>query len=284
MVRADAHTASVVVGTLERFVSPLRDQVPHALVELVARHTAAQLDLRREAINVVELALALEDLGADAVTVARPLPGLVTARALVFDGLPGARPLGEAGPAFDRDQAVAAYVSATIEAALTCGVFHADLRPEQMLVLPDGAIAVVGCGTLGRVDLTARRAALALLAALVAGDHPGQVAAMRLVRAVPDDVDEDTLVADLAAAPSLAPMAMLSADGGGVTAAVRDLARILLHHRLRPRWRWSCSRASSSRFGSSSPRWRLRRRRSLPSCPWVQRLPELTARLDVAAP
>jgi ubiquinone biosynthesis protein len=122
----------------------------------------------------------------------------------------------------------------TAEAALTHGVFHADLRPEHLLALPDGRVVVAGCGTIGRLDPPIRRAAIEYLAAVLGGDYEGQVAAMRQTGAVPDDVDVDALVADLSASAALDPMTILAGGEVSLLGALREAMDLLLRHRLRP--------------------------------------------------
>lgn len=79
-----------------------------------------------------------------------------------------------------------------------------------------------------------RRTALDYLAAVLGGDYPGQVAAMRAAGAVPEGVDVDRLVADLAAASALDPMTILAGRETSLLAALREAMDLLLRHRLRP--------------------------------------------------
>jgi len=231
--RADARITASIMATLEALVPALRERHPLGFVELAARQAIQEADLRHAALNAVELAVALEDLGAEGVHVARPLPSLATRRAVVLEGLPGARPFHQAAGQLDPDAAVRGWLAAGLEAGLASGVFHADLRPEHLVVLPDDRLAVVGTGAVGRFGIELRRSAFEFLIALLSGDHAGAVAAMRTAGAVPPDVDEDELVAELAATPSLSPMAMLSTEGG-LTGALSAAVGILLRHRLRP--------------------------------------------------
>lgn len=233
-VLADARMTAALARSLEALVPPLRAIHPLGFVELAARQAVEELDLRREALALVELATALEEIGAAGITVARPVAGLATSRALVLEELPGARSFASASDRLDPDAAVAAVIQASLEAGLAVGVFHADIRPEHLVVMRDASLGVVGCGTLGRFDLTTRRAAFGFLTALFSGDHRGQVEAMALGGAIPDGVDIEALVADLAAAPALSPVAMLSGGGDAITGALSDAVGILLRHRLRP--------------------------------------------------
>lgn len=281
----DARMTATIARALEAVLPALRALHPLGFVELATRQTVEELDLRHEALNAVELALALEDLGeagAAGITVVRPVAGLATARAVVLEDVPGARSFTTASSRLDPEQAVAAYLRAALEVGLASGVFHADLRPEHLVVLPEGTLAVVGCGALGRLDLTTRRAAFGFLTALFAGDHQGQVDAMRVAGAVPDDVDADALVADLASAPSLSPMAMLSGGGDAITTALGDSVRILLRHRLRPPVDVALFVRNVFAFreflATIAPETSL----FAALMPLVQRLPDLAARLEPA--
>lgn len=231
--RADARITASVVATLEALVPAIREPHPLGFVELAARQAIQEADLRHAALNAVELAVALEDIGAECIHVARPLPGLVTRRALVLEQLPGARAFDHAADRLEPETAVAAWLAAGLETGLAAGVFHADLRPEHLVVLPDRTMAVVGTGAVGRFDLQTRQSAFDFLIALLSGDHAGAVSAMRHAGAVPPGADEAALIAELATTPSLSPMTMLSAEGG-LTSALSDAVGILLRHRLRP--------------------------------------------------
>lgn len=231
--RADARITASIVAGLEALAPPVRALHPLGFVEMAARQSFEEIDLRHAAVNAVELAVTLEEIGVEGVHVARPLPGLATRRVLVLEEVSGARPLHEAAEGLDRDAAVAAWLAAGLEAGLSAGVFHADLRPEHLVVLPDRRLGIVGAGAVGRFDLRMRQSAFAFLTALLSGDHAGAVEAMRTAGAVPGDVDEAALVAELAATASLSPMAMLAGDGG-LTDALADAVGILVRHRLRP--------------------------------------------------
>jgi len=247
MMRADARITAMLVAPFELAVPALAEAHPLGFVELAARQLLEESDLRNEALNAVALGLAVEDLGVDTVAVARPVPGLVHRRAAAFEALDGARPLtdGAAGldadaaltdgaAGLDADAAVRALVALTVEAALTHGVFHADLRPEHLVVTGDGRLGVVGFGAAGRFDQATRRSALDYLAAVLGGDVAGQVAAMQAAGAVPDGVDLDALVADLEAAEALQPAAIFGGGEAALLTALREAVGLLLRHRLRP--------------------------------------------------
>ena len=229
----DVRITATLTGLLEWAVPALREPHPLGFVELAARQMIEEADLRNEALNAVELGLVAEDLGIVGLQVPRPVPGLVTSRAVVFERVDG-RPFAEAAQDVDAEKAGAALVGITLESGLAHGVFHADLRPEHLAVRDDGGLVVWGCGTLGRFDRDTRRGALNYLVAVLSGDFEGQVAAMRLTGAVGPGVDVDALVADLARSEVLQPMAMLSGGEQSVLTGLRAAVALLLKHNLRP--------------------------------------------------
>lgn len=236
-VRADARITASLVAPFEWLLPPMREAHPLGFVELAARQLLEEVDLRHEALNAVELGMVPEELDRPGVVLCRPVPGLVDSRAVASEALDGAIPLTQnanGAARLDRDACVAGLVAVTVESALTEGVFHADLRPEHLLALPDGRVAIAGCGTVGRFEPAMRRAALDYLAAVLAGDFEGQVAAMRATGAVPEGADVDRLVADLAAAAALQPMTILAGGETSLLAALREAMDLLLRHRLRP--------------------------------------------------
>lgn len=232
-LHGDARITATLAGGLEWLVPALRRPHPLGFVELAARQMLEEADLRNEALNTVELGLAIEELGISGIEVPRPIPGMAAPRAVVLERV-GGRPFAAAAHDVDADKAAAALVGITVESALVRGVFHADLRPEHLGVLDDGRLALWGCGTLGCFTPETRRGALRYLMAVLSGDFEGQVEAMRLSGAVPDGVNVDALVADLAAAEALQPMAMLAGGQQSALAGMRQAVTLLLEHQLRP--------------------------------------------------
>lgn len=230
-LRADARITASLVGPLEMLIPALRDPHPLGFVELSTRQALEEADLRNEALNAIELGMAAERLGLEGLAIPRPVPGLASRRAVVFEDL-GLAPLGESS--FDADAALRAYLGITLESALTSGVFHADLRPDELFVTDDGSLSPVGFGTIGRFDMALRRGALKYLTSLLSGDVEGQIEAMEMTGAVPDGVDVEALAADLAASAALQPMTMLTGGPDAIVAGLREAVRLLLAHQLRP--------------------------------------------------
>lgn len=232
-LRADARILATLAAPLEQFVPFFTEAHPVGFLQLATRQTLEEVDLRNQALNAVELALAIESMDLDIFRVPHPLPGLVTRHVLVTERIEG-RPLEEASDGIDLPTAVSSYASATVEAALARGVFHADLLPEYLFVTPDAKLGVVSCSSLGRFDVKTRRAALQYLTSFFSADFNGQVEAMDALDAIPDDVDKNLLVKDLSAAENLSFSAMLSGGPNAITTALKEAVAILLDHRVRP--------------------------------------------------
>ncbi|HET9102712.1 MAG TPA: AarF/UbiB family protein [Solirubrobacteraceae bacterium] len=97
-----------------------------------------------------------------------PVMRLAHADVLVSDWIDGV-PLGDAP---DRDQAAARLVRFGLGAART-GVMHADLKPDDVLVTPDGRLAVLDYGAWCEVDPVRLRRVIAAVEAFIGGDVDG---------------------------------------------------------------------------------------------------------------
>ncbi len=200
-------------------------------VELMIRLFAQEADLRLEAANVVELALAFERAGA-ALQVPAPIPGLVTKRVMALEFVPGpsaadvetALTYGHAA-----EDLVQAAVVGTLHTTLVDGVFHGDLHLGNVLI-NEGGLALIDFGIVGRLEPGQRAALLQLLQAAFAEDRSAVLAALRAFGALPPDADVATLEAALPPPPTMEErMAMLQPEGRGMlrdrmTTLVRTLA------------------------------------------------------------
>ncbi|MBI5089136.1 MAG: AarF/ABC1/UbiB kinase family protein, partial [Actinobacteria bacterium] len=170
---------------------------PPALVELFAETIVEELDFRMEAANMIDVATMLADLDQRGYVVPRPHPTLATRRVLVmerlrgfnFDDVVGMR---EAG--IDTEDVVRTAMVALMEGAMVHGVFHGDLHGGNLFVMADGRTALLDFGIVGRLTGERRLAFLRMMLAATTNDVRGQMAAMRDLGALPDDVDLDAVV------------------------------------------------------------------------------------------
>src|SRR5579863_7250007 len=202
---------------------------PPALVELFGETIVEELDFRLEAQNMLDVARVLSDTGQRALVVPRPHPSLVTRRVLVMERLSGfawgdAEAMRAAG--IDTEEVLHAALIAFLEGALLYGVFHGDLHGGNLLVQPDGRVALLDYGITGRFDEPRRLAFLRLVVTASANDIPGQMAAMRDLGALPADVDIDAVIRDLGLdRPPIDPTTLTAEE---LTAEIRNLTKGLL--------------------------------------------------------
>jgi len=163
--------------------------------ELMVRLFAQEVDLRLEATNIVEMALAFERAGLD-LQVPAPVPGLVTKRALVMERVDGVS-TAEAGAVerytHDPDDLVRLAIVAVLETTMVDGIFHGDLHPGNIFV-NDNGLALLDFGIVGRLTADQRAALVRLLMAGMADDQAGVLSALRDFGALPPDADVTGLV------------------------------------------------------------------------------------------
>ncbi|MEQ8667156.1 MAG: 2-polyprenylphenol 6-hydroxylase [Rhodospirillales bacterium] len=161
-----------VAGLVEARAPAYRRFRPVAAIETLAETVAMEMDLRFEAAAAAELG---DNFAGDpdfrVPTVDWSLTGhrvLTTER---IDGLAidDRDALVEAGHDPTRILKIAA--NSFFRQAFRDGFFHADLHPGNMFVTPDGAVAVVDFGIMGRLDFQTRRTLGEMLLGFLTRDY-----------------------------------------------------------------------------------------------------------------
>lgn len=212
---------------------------PPALIDLFSETIGEELDFRLEAENMLDVARVLAytapaGSGRGALVVPRPHPSLVTRRVLVMERLHGyawgdAETMRAAG--IDTAQVLMAALIAFLEGLVLFGVFHGDLHAGNLLVCPDGRVALLDFGITGRLDDRGRLGLLRLVMSTATNDVRSQVAAMCELGALPNDVDVDRVVADLRLdRPVVDPTTM---DAEELTREIREMTKSLLGYGAR---------------------------------------------------
>ena len=192
-IEAMAWIAPLLVGRIP--VAALAN--PPALVELFAETIVEELDFRLEAQNMLDIARLLRDAGQTIIVVPRPHPELVTPRVLVMERLRGFQyedVEGMRSAGVDTSELVRALLIAFLEGAMIYGVFHGDLHGGNLLVMPDGRVALFDYGITGRMTEPQRLAFLRMMITGAVNDIRGQLEAFRDLGALPPDADLDALV------------------------------------------------------------------------------------------
>jgi ubiquinone biosynthesis protein len=217
--------APVLVGRIP--VSALAN--PPALVELFAETIVEELDFRLEAENMLDIARILAETNQRALVVPRPHAELVTRRVLVMERLSGFSwddVAGMKAAGIDTSAVVRAGLVAFMEGAMLFGVFHGDLHGGNLMVQPDGKVALLDYGITGRLDEPRRLAFLRLLMGGTVNDVKFQLAALRDLGALPPETDLDAVIRDLNLDRPVKDPTQMSADE--LIGEIRDLTKSLL--------------------------------------------------------
>jgi ubiquinone biosynthesis protein len=156
----------------ERMGDELKRLRPRLVVAHFKQWTARELDLQREAASASELR---ENMVAEPGYYVPEIDWRRTARrVLTLEWLDGIKlndrqALIEAG--HDCTALAATMVRAFLRQAVIDGFFHADLHHGNLFALPDGRIAAVDFGIMGRVDRRARMWLAEILYGLITGNY-----------------------------------------------------------------------------------------------------------------
>ena len=234
LVRADLAAMSWIAPLLVGRIPVAALANPPALVELFAETIVEELDFRLEAENMLDVARVLASTDHRAVVVPRPHPELVTKRVLVmerlsgftFDDVDGMKAAG-----VDTTAVVRACMVLLMEGCMLHGVFHGDLHGGNLLVRPDGRVALLDYGITGRLDDVRRLAFLRLMIGGTANDVRAQLAAMIDLGALPQGTDLERLIVDLDLEGPVKDPTKMSADE--MTAELREITKKLLGYGAR---------------------------------------------------
>jgi len=138
------------------------------------RALGGELDYRREAANLTALGRILRPY--DRLVVPEPIGDYTTATVLTMEFIPG-RKVTDIGPLgkLELDGAVLAeqLFQAYLDQILVEGFFHADPHPGNVILTPDGRLALVDVGMVARVPKAMRHLLVKLLLALSDGNGKG---------------------------------------------------------------------------------------------------------------
>jgi ubiquinone biosynthesis protein len=168
-----------------------------ALTEELEQHLHAELDFREEAHNAEVVARVLERFSDDLVVPAVIRP-FVTERVLVLERIHGEKVVDDAPLELERRRELAATLFKSYVRQITVeGIFHADPHRGNVLLTPDGRLALLDFGLLGRLD-DDTRASLALLLLAIAQNRADDVADLIFSLSLTDvESDEAGFVHDL---------------------------------------------------------------------------------------
>ncbi len=190
-------TALSRIGALGEITNPV------AIVDDLQVTMREELDLRREAKDMIAFARNLREQGDNArIVVPEPIDGLVEERVLVMTFVDGTSvddgdALRAAG--HDLEDLVRQGARAWMESALLHGLFHGDVHAGNLFVTPSGDVAFLDFGIMGRLDERTRLVMRRLLpAVMIERDYTAVMRAVSELGAVSGPVDLDRAGGDIA--------------------------------------------------------------------------------------
>ena len=189
----DIDTYEWAAAHLESFGGEAARLRPRLVVANMKRWTQRELDLRREAASASELADHM-----------RAVPGYhipsidwdrTNGRVMTIEWIDGIKiskvdEIRAAG--HDTRELASRLVLAFLRQAISAGFFHADMHQGNLFVMPDGRIAAIDFGIMGRIDRQARVWLAEILYGLTTGNYRRVAEIHFEAQYVPDyhDVDE----------------------------------------------------------------------------------------------
>ncbi|MBF4462408.1 MULTISPECIES: ABC1 kinase family protein [unclassified Rathayibacter] len=203
-VRRDVDVAVRVVRLIERSSARARALGMLAIAQQYGTDLVRQVDFRLEARNLLALR-AVHARSPDAHELVLPelVEPLSDHRVLVMEFLDGetltaVNAEGERAPEAI-EPALRTVLRAFVRQIVVDGVYHSDLHPGNILLLPDGRPALVDFGSVGRLDRELRERVQELLIAYLQSDNRAFTDALLGLARLRDGADEQAFRRELSA-------------------------------------------------------------------------------------
>jgi predicted unusual protein kinase regulating ubiquinone biosynthesis (AarF/ABC1/UbiB family) len=171
LLREDLEAFAQLAETLHHHTDFGRRFQVRPLVETLSRTIAGELDYRREAHDSHLMAENLREF--DRLVVPRAIEHLTRPRVLTMERIEGVK-ITNVSPVVlvevDRTELVGQLFRAYLRQVLVDGVFHSDPHPGNLLLTPDGRIALLDFGMVTRISTETRLSLVKLLLAISHGD------------------------------------------------------------------------------------------------------------------
>ncbi|MBS3127980.1 AarF/ABC1/UbiB kinase family protein [Candidatus Woesearchaeota archaeon] len=169
---------------------------PLIILQEFERYTKKELDYRFERRNLELFGLAFQH--APLIKIPRVYSSLSTTSILVMEHVEGKKlsDLLASKTVFPRKQIAQQLVETALQQVFASDVFHADLHPGNILILPKGKIALLDFGIVGSLDAELRSKGIDLFLALLEKDVQGVVNALVRMGEVHEDTDLEALKRD----------------------------------------------------------------------------------------
>ena len=200
IVERDLDIAVRLAATLQRNTEWARSLHVNDVADAFADSLRRELDYRIEARNVAAMAAAqAQHPESERVDIPRLYENLCTRRVLVMEFIRGdtLAAKGVTRTSDDRDEQARRLFRSLLRQIMVDGVFHADLHPGNVMLLPGERIALLDFGSIGRLDSELRREVGEILLTFYRGDAGGMSDRLLAIVGVPDGVDEQALRREL---------------------------------------------------------------------------------------
>ncbi|HEX3003119.1 MAG TPA: AarF/UbiB family protein, partial [Angustibacter sp.] len=166
----DMEVLGEIAGFVEAHSEAGRRYAVADLLEQFRKSLVDELDYQREARNLVLLRDLLSET--PQIVVPAPIEDYTTSRVLTMEYVPGKKvtdigPLGRLD--LDGAELADALIGAFTQQVLVAGVFHADPHPGNVLLTPDGRLALIDLGMVGHIPVPMRDQLIKLIMALLSG-------------------------------------------------------------------------------------------------------------------
>lgn len=166
----DMEVLGEIAGFVESHSETGRRYAVADLLEQFRKSLVDELDYQREARNLVLLRDLLSER--PQIVVPAPIEDYTTSRVLTMEYVPGKK-VTEIGPLgrldLDGAELADALIGAFTQQVLVAGVFHADPHPGNVLLTPDGRLALIDLGMVGHIPVPMRDKLIKLIMALLSG-------------------------------------------------------------------------------------------------------------------
>jgi ubiquinone biosynthesis protein len=197
-IRTDLEILVGLAELAEQHLPDLRPYQPRATAVEAQRILLRELDFSRERRHLEQFALHFRD--DPTVHFPAPHPELCTGRVLTMEYLDGTK-LSDAEKLLEQGidhEAIACKGAAVfLEMIFRDGFYHADPHPGNILILRDGAIGLLDCGMVGRIDAQMQEDIEEMLVAVGHLDAATLTRIAVRVGSIPPDLDRAALAADL---------------------------------------------------------------------------------------
>ncbi len=166
----DMEVLGEIAGFVEAHSETGRRYAVADLLEQFRKSLVDELDYQREARNLVLLRDLLSER--PQIVVPAPIEDYTTSRVLTMEYVPGKKvtdlgPLGRLD--LDGAELADALIGAFTQQVLVAGMFHADPHPGNVLLTPDGRLALIDLGMVGHIPVPMRDQLIKLIMALLSG-------------------------------------------------------------------------------------------------------------------